>query len=65
VEPKRDCGLDAVVAELGADLRHLASDVTELKHDVRRIDGRVFQMLILQVATLATLVAALVTPLVS
>lgn len=65
MEPKRDSGLDAVVAELGADLRHLASDVTELKHDVRRIDGRVFQMLILQVATLATLVAALVTALVS
>ena len=65
MEPKRDWGLDAVVAELGADLRHLASDVTELKHDVRRLDGRVFQMLILQVATLATLVAALVTALVS
>jgi hypothetical protein len=65
MEPKRDWGLDAVVAELGADLRHLASDVTELKQDVRRIDGRVFQMLILQVATLATLVASLVTALAS
>ena len=65
MEPRRDWGLDAVVAELGADLRHLASDVTELKQDVRRIDGRVFQMLVLQVATLATLAAALVTALLS
>ena len=65
MDAKRDSGLDAVVAELGADLRHLGSDVTELKQDVRRIDGRVFQMLVLQVATLATLVGALVTALVS
>ena len=65
MDAKRDRSVDAVVAELGADLRHLASNVTELEQDVRRIDGRVFQMLILQVATLATLVAALVTALVS
>ena len=65
MERERDWGLDAVVAELRADVRHLASDTTELRHDVRRIDGRVFQMLILQVATLATLLAALVTALVA
>jgi hypothetical protein len=58
-------GLDAVVAEMRADVRHLASDMTELRQDVRRIDGRVFQMLLLQVATLATLLAALVTALVA
>jgi hypothetical protein len=65
VERERDWGLSAVVAELRADVRHLASDMTELGQDVRRIDGRAFQMLILQVATLATLLAALVTALVS
>jgi hypothetical protein len=39
--------------------------MTELRQDIRRIDGRAFQLLILQVATLATLLAALVTALVS
>ena len=65
MEREREWGLDAVVAEVRADVRHLASDVAEVRQDVRRIDGRVFQMLILQVATLATLVASLVTALVS
>jgi hypothetical protein len=65
VERDRDWGLEAVVAELRADVRHLASDVVELRQDVRRLDGRLFQMLILQVATLATLFASLVTALVS
>jgi hypothetical protein len=65
VERERKWGLEAGVAELRSDVRHLGSDVTELRQDVRRIDGRVFQMLILQVATLATLLAALVTALVS
>jgi hypothetical protein len=66
---ERDWGLEAVVAELRADVRHLTSDVAELRQefrqDIRRFDGRLFQMLILQVATLATLFASLVTALVS
>jgi hypothetical protein len=65
VENQHAWGLDAVVAEMRADVRHLASDMTELRQDVRRIDGRVFQTLLLQVATLATLLAALVTALVA
>ena len=69
MEQPRDVPLELVlgrreeVAELRADVRHLASDLNELRHDHRRTDGRVFQMLILQVATLATLVASLVTAL--
>jgi hypothetical protein len=65
VERENEWGLEAVVAELRADVRHLASDVAEVRQDLRRLDGRLFQMLILQVATLATLVASLVTALVS
>jgi hypothetical protein len=65
VENQHAWGPDAVVAEMRADVRHLASDMTELRQDVRRIDGRVLQMLLLQVATLATLLAALVTALVA
>jgi len=65
VERHHEWSLDALVAELRADVRHLASDMAEVRQDVRRIDGRVFQMLLLQVATLATLLAALVTALVS
>ena len=69
MERERDWSLEAVVAELRADVRHLTSDEAEfrqeVRQDIRRLDGRVFQMLLLQVATLATLVASLVTALVS
>jgi uncharacterized protein (DUF3084 family) len=48
-------------AETRAGLGHLSGDVVQLRHDVQRIDGRVDQLFLIQSATLATIVAALVT----
>jgi hypothetical protein len=53
------------VAELRADVRHLQTDVAEIRHDLRRLDDRFFQMMLLQFGTLgaalASVVAALLT----
>ena len=69
VEPEHSWSLEAVVAETGAGVVHLAEDVTdlrsELRSDIGRLDDRIFQVLLVQLATLATalgsLIAALVT----
>jgi hypothetical protein len=59
--------LDWLVAETRATSGTCRADVGELRHDVRRLDGRVFQLLLVQLATLATalgsLAAALATAL--
>jgi hypothetical protein len=55
-----DWSLEALVAEMRATVNHLASDVSDLRHDVRRLDERVFQLMLLQLATLATALASLV-----
>jgi hypothetical protein len=51
------------VAELRSDVRHLAADVSELRqelrHDIRRLDTRIFQLLLAQIATLGTALASL------
>jgi hypothetical protein len=69
VEREDDWGLEAVVAELRADVRHLTADVAELKHelrtDIRRLDDRIFKLMLLQLGTLATALASLVAALVS
>ena len=54
----------AELTETRTHLVHLVTDVSELRHDVRRIDGRVDQLFLAQVATLATALAGLVTALV-
>jgi hypothetical protein len=46
-------------------LGHLNEAVADLRQDVRRIDGRVDQLFLVQTATLASIVAALVTVLVT
>jgi hypothetical protein len=63
----RDRGwtVEAVVAETRATVGHLAEDVTELRQDVRRLDDRLFQLLLAQLATLAAAVGSLVAALVS
>jgi hypothetical protein len=65
VEPEHPWSLEAVVADTRAAVVHLSSDMAEVKHDIRRLDARLFQVLLIQLATLATafgsLVAALVT----
>jgi hypothetical protein len=65
VEPEHAWSLEAVVADTRAAVIHLSSDMVEVKHDIRRLDDRILQVLLIQLATLATalgsLVAALVT----
>ena len=60
-------GVREEVAELRATVTHLAGDVGDLRHefhtDIRRLEGRTFQLLLIQVATLATALGSLVTAL--
>lgn len=69
MEPERAWTLEALVAETRADVRHLQSDVTELRADLRtdvgRLDARVDQLFLVQLATLATAIGTLITALVN
>jgi hypothetical protein len=65
VEPERAWTLDALVAETRADVRHVQSDVTEIRTDVRRLDARIDQLFIVQLATLAAALGSLITALVN
>jgi hypothetical protein len=65
VEHEREWPLDVVVVELRADVRHLAADVGEIRADIRRLDERLFQLLLGQVATLAAALGAIVAALVA
>jgi hypothetical protein len=58
-------GLREELAELRATGTHLASDVAEVKQDIRRLDDRMFQLLLLQLGTLATALASFATVLVT
>jgi hypothetical protein len=68
-EPEHALSLDAVVAETRAAVAHLGQDVaglvSELRTDIRRLDDRILQMLVIPVATLATALGSLVAALVS
>jgi hypothetical protein len=50
--------------ELRTGLSHLASEFTdlrqELRTDIRRLDDRIFQLMLLQLGTLATALASIV-----
>lgn len=52
-------------AELPATVVHLSSDVAEVKQGLRRLDDRLFQLMLLQLGTLATALASLVAALAS
>ena len=52
-------------AELRATVAHLSSDMGEVKQDLRRLDDRLFQLMLLQLGTLATALASLVAALAS
>jgi hypothetical protein len=52
-------------AELRAMVAHLSSDLAEVKQDRRRLDDRLFQLMLLQLGTLATALASLVAALAS
>jgi hypothetical protein len=64
---ERDLGwsLEAVVADTRANVGHLAHDLAELRQDVRRLDDRLFQLMLVTLATLATTIATLVANIVS
>jgi hypothetical protein len=55
--------------ELRTSLSHLASEFTDLRQglrtDIRRLDDRTFQLLLLQLGTLVTALASIVVALVS
>jgi hypothetical protein len=58
-------GLREDVVGVRTTVGHLSSDVSEVKQDVRRLDDRLFQLMSLQLGTLATSLAALVAALIS
>ena len=58
-------GLREDFAEMRATIGHIQGDIAELKQDVRRLDDRLFQMMLLQLGTLATSLAAIVTAVVT
>jgi hypothetical protein len=69
VERDRARSLEVPVAETRATAGHLAGDVSELRQefrtDIRRLDERIFKLMLLQLGTLATALASLVAALVS
>ena len=64
---ERDLGwsLEALVADARANVAHVSDDLGELRKDVRRLDDRLFQLMLVTLATLATTVATLVANIVS
>jgi hypothetical protein len=60
-------GLREELAELRATVAHLSADVTDLRQevraDIRRVDGRLFQLMLAQLATFATAFGSLVAAL--
>jgi hypothetical protein len=53
------------VAQLRFGVAHLSSDMREVKQDLRRLDDRIFQVILIQLATLVTALGSLVTALVT
>lgn len=57
------------LGELRGSVSHLASEMADMRQefrtDIRRLDDRIFQLMLLQVGTLATALASLVAVVVS
>jgi hypothetical protein len=51
--------------EVRTTVAHLSADVSEVKQDIRQLDDRLFHLILLQLGTLATALAALVAALIS
>jgi hypothetical protein len=55
--------------ELRTTVAHMASEMSDMRHefrtDIRRLDDRLFRLLLVQFATLAAALAALIANLVS
>jgi hypothetical protein len=58
-------GLREEMAELRTTVGHLSATMSEVKQDLRRLDDRLFQLMLLQLGTLATALAALVANIVA
>ena len=58
-------GLRDDVAELRANMRHMSSDMGEMKQDIRRLDDRIFQVLLVQLATLTGTLGSLIVALIA
>lgn len=68
MEQPREVPLE-VLAEVRVTVAHLATDVAEMRQkfrtDIRRLDQRVFQLMLAQFATLAAALGSLVAALAS
>jgi len=68
VEQPREVPLE-VLAEVRVTVAHLATDVADMRQefrtDIRRLDERVFQLMLAQFATLAAALGSLVAALLS
>jgi hypothetical protein len=68
VEQPREVPLE-VLAEVRVTVSHLATDVADMRQefrtDIRRLDQRVFQLMLAQFATLAAALGSLVAALAS
>jgi hypothetical protein len=68
VEQPRELPLE-VLAEVRTTVGHLATDVADMRQefrtDIRRLDERVFQLMLAQFATLAAALGSLVAALLS
>ena len=51
------------LAEIRVRADHLETELAELRQDIRRLDARLFQLMLAQIATLATAMGALVATL--
>lgn len=47
------------VVGLRISVAHLQNDTSEIKQDIRRLDDRIFQMVLLQLGTLAAILASI------
>jgi hypothetical protein len=73
VEQSRDLPLELLIglreemAELRAPVTHLSAEALEFRQevrsDIRRLDGRIFQLMLVQLVTLATALGSLATAL--
>jgi hypothetical protein len=57
VERPRDVSEE--IAALRTSVAHLHGDMADVKHDIRRLDDRVFQVVLLQLGTLAATLASI------
>jgi hypothetical protein len=68
MEQRRELPLE-VLAEVRTTVAHLATDVADMRQefrtDIRRLDQRVFQLMLAQFATLAAALGSLVAALAS